>query len=292
MTVGQPIAEVEVLSARGSTRHWSEASHSTFTVAAISRARVPVGVDWRTRGRTLATAGGQLMNINAGDGHHTVRVHAPSAFDAVKLTPVWLETAARELGARLPFRFASPSSESACAFDAIGRLVRRLAENAAPFELEVACQELARALVSDLAETPTSLRGRSNWVRDFRLRRVREYLEDHLCERPSLVALEEETGLGKSQLCALFKNAYGTSMGEYWMGCRVAHAKMLLLQGARPVCVAADLGFTDEAYFSRMFRRYHGLSPSAWATLYHRNSHPSVCHGGASHARTPAKRGP
>lgn len=272
VTVGEPVAGIEVLSARGSTRHWCEQMHEAFTVAAIHDGPAPTAAEWRTRGRSWTTAGGQLMSINAGDGHSTVRVHAPSAFDAVKFAPQWMEFAARGIGPRAAFRFRSPACANAIAYGAIRRLVDTIAGDESPFVIEAACHETAYTLLSELGEATTRSFEGLDPVRDFRLRRVREYLFDHSCDRPSLDVLERDTGLGKSQLCASFKKAYGVSIGQYWTGCRVTKAKTLLLKGVPAKYVAVDLGFTDEAYFSRVFRRHNGLPPVAWVSLYRSNT--------------------
>jgi AraC-like DNA-binding protein len=272
VTVGQPISGVEVLSATGSTRHWSEPLHSTFTVAIVHPGEPPTAAEWSTRGRSVTTAGGELMNINAGDGHTTFRVHAPSAFDAVKLAPFWLDDAARELLPQRQFRFRSPTCRNATVFQAVQRLVRGISRGQDPFELESTCHEVARAIVMDLAETLPRASEPSDLVRDPRLRRVRDYLLEESSSRPTLQALENDTGLGKSQLCALFKKGFGISMGQFWTGCRITKAKALLLDGIPAKSVAADLGFSDEAYFSRTFRRYNGLPPGSWVNLYRANS--------------------
>ncbi len=278
IAIGQPLPGLEVLSACGSTRHWSEPLHEMFTIAAVRADQPSTATEWRTRGRSLVTAVGQLMNINAGDGHKTVRVHAPAAFDAIRLAPSWIESAAAAADAGPPFRFKSPVSDNANVFAAIRRLVRAVAQGEPPFVLESACQELAHTIVTELAEASPRSSRRTHPVRDFRLRRVREALIDQPSARPGLDVLERDTGLGKSQLCALFRTEYGVSIGQFWTGCRVAKGRSLLLQGVPAKYVAADLGFTDEAYFSRVFRRYNGLPPVRWVSLYRRNTRLSPGH--------------
>jgi len=272
MAVGQPVDGVEILSARGSTRHWSEPMHNTFTVAIVHRSPERVGAEWRTRGKTLTTAGGQLMTINAGEGHHTLRVYAPSAFDVVKLDPAWINATAHAGGLRGEFRFAASSCQSDAVSNALGRIVGAFAEGATHFELEVTCQELATAIVGHLGEARHSPM-RVPRPPLLRLRRVRDRLVDDVEERPSLAALEREAGIGKSQLCASFKDTYGLSIVQYWTGCRVARAKKALLQGMTGADVAAELGFTDESHFSRVFRKHAGLPPRRWVSLYRSNSH-------------------
>jgi AraC-like DNA-binding protein len=212
------------------------------------------------------------MNINAGDGHTTHRVYAPAHFDVIKLTPSWIEDSAKDLEAGRGFSFRSSACENTSVFRTIQRLVRAIAMDEPPFVLESACHEVAHAVVTELAEATPRWPRRSGATRDFRLRRVREYLVEHPGSRPSLDLLERDAGLRKTQLCALFKNEYGVSIGQYWTGCRVAKASAALLQGILAKDVAADLGFSDEAHLSRVFKRHRGLPPRAWASLYRSNT--------------------
>jgi AraC-like DNA-binding protein len=272
VAVGQPLPGVEILSARGSTRHWSETVHETFTIAAVHPGDPRTAAEWRTRGRSVVTKGGQMMTINAGDSHATLRVHAPAAFDAIRLCPSWMDDAAQALGARRPFRFQTPNCDSPRVFSALRRLVSAVAEGDSVFTIESACHDLTHVVVGELAEAqPTGLRG-SRGPRDFRLRRVCERLIDEAHVWPSLGVLERDAGLGKSQLCALFKREYGVSIVQYWMHWRIAKARTLLLDGLPAKYVAVDLGFVDEAHFSRVFRKHEGLPPGAWVSLYRRNT--------------------
>jgi len=268
VSVGRPVPGCELLSATGSTRCWSQPVHEGFTVAAVHGGLPPTATQWRSRGRTVITAGGELMAINAGDGHATLRVHAPAAFDAVSLTGERIDDAARAAGLRGSFWLRSPACSSARVFAAVRAFVTVVARGDEPLFVEAACHDLANAIVTDLGETQPDTLCRSRSAPDPRLRRARECLDDMAGEnRPSLLDVANEAGLGRSQLCALFKDYYGVSITQYGLTVRVAKAKARLLEGTPVKDVAADLGFTDQAHFSRHFRRRHGLAPGAWVSL-------------------------
>jgi AraC-like DNA-binding protein len=246
--------------------------HETFTIAAIHPGDPPTAAEWRTRGRSVVTEGGQMMTINAGDGHATLRVHAPAAFDAVRLCPSWLDDAAQALGVRPPFRFRTPGCDNQRVFSALRRVVSAVAEDESAFAIESACHDFVHVIVSELAEAQPTGPRLSRGTRDFRLRRVCERLIDEAHTWPSLGVLGRDAGLGKSQLCALFKREYGVSIAQYWMHWRIAKARTLLLDGLPAKYVAVDLGFVDEAHLSRVFRKHQGLPPGAWVSLYRRNT--------------------
>jgi transcriptional regulator GlxA family with amidase domain len=56
------------------------------------------------------------------------------------------------------------------------------------------------------------------------------------------------------------------------MAARIARASRLLLLGTPIKLVTAQLGFVDEAFFTRIFRRHRGLPPGAWVRIQLKNS--------------------
>jgi AraC-like DNA-binding protein len=151
-------------------------------------------------------------------------------------------------------------------------LIRAHAEGSDRFELDALGAELVALMLTELGETPSAAGVALDPVRDFRLRRVREYLRSHLEQKPSLDQLASELRLSKFRLCKIFKAAYGVSVGQYWMAARIAHASRLLLLGTPIKSVTARLGFVDEAFFTRIFRRHRGLPPGAWVKIQQKNS--------------------
>ena len=64
-----------------------------------------------------------------------------------------------------------------------------------------------------------------------------------------------------------FKSAFGITFKEYLLRFRIKEACRLLEKPDIPVTEVAYLsGFNDPSYFSKVFKRYVGLSPSAFAS--------------------------
>ncbi len=64
----------------------------------------------------------------------------------------------------------------------------------------------------------------------------------------------------------LFLELYNTTPNKYITDLRIAHAKELLTSGYYTVeSVAEKSGFSDVKYFSRVFKKQCGISPSAYA---------------------------
>ena len=80
--------------------------------------------------------------------------------------------------------------------------------------------------------------------------------------------------LSPSRFCREFKAAFGVTFGEYLSKYRISQAKRLL---ANPTITVADVagavGFTDPSYFTRVFRRQEGVSPSEYraSTVFESN---------------------
>ena len=271
MTITRPLAGVEVVSVRGSYRHWREA-HDAFTLALVHRDQKQVIADWRTRGRSLSTERGGIMAIEPGETHVTERLKLQGGsadFDVVRFAPPLVADAARAVGAGSGFHFGTPAVEDASSFDALLGFVGAVA-GGDPFEIECAKDHALHSLVSRLGEKARSSTPLDP-VRDYRLRRVREYLRAHLEVRPTLAELEAVADLGQWRLCVVFKRTYGVTIGQYWNALRLAESVRCLQSGLSIKMIVSRLGYVDEPYFSRVFKTHYGVAPGAWLKLYRAN---------------------
>jgi AraC-like DNA-binding protein len=71
--------------------------------------------------------------------------------------------------------------------------------------------------------------------------------------------------MSPSRFCREFKAAFQVTFVEYLANYRMDEAKRLLANPSMPVAdVAAAVGFNDPSYFTRVFRRQEGVSPSEY----------------------------
>lgn len=92
-----------------------------------------------------------------------------------------------------------------------------------------------------------------------------DYLQAISPRRASVEELAEMVGLGASQFSASFKQHVGVPPLRYQNDLRMARARELLSSTQMPVSdIALDCGYDDPLYFSRMFTRTHGHSPSSY----------------------------
>lgn len=72
-------------------------------------------------------------------------------------------------------------------------------------------------------------------------------------------------GLSSSYLCRVFKEETGVNINTYINNLRMAKAVRLLEDKNYYIKeVAISVGFDDQLYFSRLFKKYYGVTPSQY----------------------------
>ncbi len=90
---------------------------------------------------------------------------------------------------------------------------------------------------------------------------VKEVLHAHPEQDLKLDDLGEMANLSKFHLMRVFQRDVGLSPHKYQTGLRINLAKDKLAKGAEIVDVALDLGFNDQAHFTRTFETYTQTTP-------------------------------
>ena len=97
------------------------------------------------------------------------------------------------------------------------------------------------------------------------LERAMRYLEARMEGSIRVDDLAAMVGLSTSHLSALFRQATGGGPAAFHVSLKMAHARTLLDTTTMTVGeVAGAVGYQDPLYFSRHFRRAHGLSPTQY----------------------------
>lgn len=97
------------------------------------------------------------------------------------------------------------------------------------------------------------------------IERTRAIIEKRYAENLQVGDIATEVFLSTTYLCLLFKQETGETINEYVTKVRVDHAKLLLKDPANKfydVCYA--VGYSDPSYFSKIFKKYTGYTPSSF----------------------------
>lgn len=91
---------------------------------------------------------------------------------------------------------------------------------------------------------------------------IRDYMHVHFQEDLSLSVLSEKFHFSPQYIAKKFKELYNTTVMTYLTELRMEKAKSLLIHTEMPVSeMAATLGYADENYFGKVFKKQTGSSP-------------------------------
>ncbi len=102
------------------------------------------------------------------------------------------------------------------------------------------------------------------------IEQVCAYIAAHYCEPTlSLNTVASSVFISPTYLSILFKKVMGTTFIDYVSRLRMEAAKTLLAEeNLRTYEAAGRTGYSDPQYFSSCFKRYSGMTPSEYKSLY------------------------
>jgi AraC-like DNA-binding protein len=99
------------------------------------------------------------------------------------------------------------------------------------------------------------------------LQRAMAYLAERLDGAVRVPDLARMVGVSASHLTTLFREATGGGVLAHHTALRMARARQLLDTTPATVAdISTEVGYDDPFYFSRQFRKHHGVSPSDYRT--------------------------
>ena len=120
-----------------------------------------------------------------------------------------------------------------------------------------------------LAEPRWTCGGLAPW----RAKRVVAYIESNISLSLRVSDLAGIVQLSNSHFSRSFRASFGLPPLAYVNVRRMRHAQVIVLNTREPLAqVALDCGMSDQAHFSRVFRRIVGISPSAWRRQFQSES--------------------
>ncbi|MEK3737278.1 response regulator [Paenibacillus sp. FSL H7-0941] len=126
-----------------------------------------------------------------------------------------------------------------------------------------------RDLLSGLCREACALVTETRSLESTRIiRQAAAYIDSHLDTGLSLEQVAKQINLSQGYFSNLFKKVQGISFQQYVMHEKMEKAKAMLISGRQVQEIAQDLGYEHRRYFSEVFKKYTGMTPSEFKLHY------------------------
>lgn len=203
-------------------------------------------------GETFPVQAGQIFVI------HPNEITYYKADDRLPWHYIWVGF---ESGISLPRVLVQP----VISLPAAGEIFSRMRESAAMEAGREAflCGEIWALLALLLQHSASD--GKPESPRQDYVNAAKTFMETEYMRGISVAALAAQLNLDRSYFSSLFKKATGKSPMQYLTRLRLEKGAQLMREyGQTPGEAAASTGYADVFSFSRMFRRYYGVSPTTY----------------------------
>ena len=96
------------------------------------------------------------------------------------------------------------------------------------------------------------------------------YIEGNYMHRLTLSSISANVNLSSSYLCRVFKSEVGTSITSYLNNLRIRKAATMIKDNRLSLKeISTMVGIDDQLYFSRLFKKCMGISPSEYEKRFH-----------------------
>ncbi len=132
------------------------------------------------------------------------------------------------------------------------------------FEHEDAALRLLALSLQALRQADETERSATRARRARALERVKEAVALAPADKWSIARLAQVARVSPFHLCHVFRQRVGTSIYDYVLQERLAHALDAVLDGEDLTRIALDTGFASHSHFTARFRRFFGCTPAAF----------------------------
>ncbi len=123
--------------------------------------------------------------------------------------------------------------------------------------------------LSDILISCTEILDGRTSMDDPLIQTVLQFIENNFCRNFTGEEIAHYVGLSYKYMGLLFKQKTGMTIKEYQLMKRLQKAEMLLCTTNLSVSeISSQTGFYDQFYFSKVFRRQKGVSPTAYRNSY------------------------
>ncbi|MBP3361276.1 MAG: helix-turn-helix transcriptional regulator [Clostridia bacterium] len=98
--------------------------------------------------------------------------------------------------------------------------------------------------------------------------RVKEYIDNNYTDNMiSVNQIADHFGINRSWLSLKFKQSFNENISEYIVKLRIKKSKELLLKDYKISRIAEEVGFTNQAIFTRAFKKYESITAGMYREL-------------------------
>lgn len=109
----------------------------------------------------------------------------------------------------------------------------------------------------------------SNAPKKMNISLVKSFLDEHYSEKLSLESVASHFFIDKHYLARLFKEQYGVTLVTYLQQVRITHVKRMLRFTDKSIEeIGLECGIGELNYFSRVFKKLEGVSPSEYRRVW------------------------
>ena len=124
-------------------------------------------------------------------------------------------------------------------------------------------------LLTLLMESSWHREAHTNAPKKMEISRVKSFLDEHYKEKLSLESVASHFFIDKHYLARLFKEQYGVTLVTYLQQVRITHAKRMLRFTDKSIEeIGLECGIGELNYFSRVFKKLEGVSPSEFRRVW------------------------
>ena len=126
-------------------------------------------------------------------------------------------------------------------------------------------QELRSWFLKKMDESVSRIAGKQQMKTDSVVEHAKQYIREHFNGELSLEEMAREVGISPYYLSKLFKETEGIGYIEYTTKLRMDYAKEQLSATDRSIKeICRDAGYQDPNYFSRIFKKWTGMTPTEY----------------------------
>jgi AraC family transcriptional regulator len=186
----------------------------------------------------------------------------------ITLDPDFIERAAVENGFAAGFEFAELYKQSDPLIEHLGLTLLAEADSATPsgrLYADSLIQTLTLHLLTNYGTSRALVRSVSGGLSGYKLRRTKEFIEEHLEDDLSLAEISAAAGLSQFHFARAFRRSTGSTPQQFVTQRRIERAKELLAKNDLPIVeVSLRTGFKNQSHFTSLFRKFTSLTPKMW----------------------------